>query len=237
MESLGPSKKTLERLILEFGQEYEYRESFRSLPSMKNFTALRTMHVSLGALGSSWGSGDKQTEALTGLLPESIEELFIIEFEEHRARAVLNLGEMVSAGAFQNLKHLRLIGDVVQAYRTEHWFLAMASLRGQAYMGVEEKEEEPEEIDSDWEFHEWSSDEQQWAEVARHCLSDDVLMSSIASYVKHDSEMCLRTAFTSVPLAKRFRRLFSKTTVRFECVGVLVQNGPGKADTWDAVYL
>lgn len=256
VESLRPSKRTLERLILEFGQEYEYRESFRSLPSMTNFTALRTMHVSLGALGSSWESGNKQTEALTRLLPESIEELFISEFDRGRARAVLNLGEMASAGAFQNLKHLRLIGDVVQAYRTEHWFLAMTSLRGHVYMeagdddgfdrartelqpvaGDEKKEEEPKESDFRWEFLEWSSDEDQWAEVARHCLSDDVLMSSIASYVRYDSEMCLRTAFTSVPLAKRFRRLFSKTTVRFECVGVLVQNGPGKADTWDAVYL
>lgn len=225
---------------------------------MKNFTALRTMHVSLGALGSSWELGEKQREALTRLLPESIEELFISEFDEDRAKAVLNLAKMASAGAFQNLKHLRLIGDVVQAYRTEHWFFAMASLNGQVDMetsdddgfdgaraklkpeagGEEEEEKEvPEESDTLWEFHDWSSDEEQWAEVAKRCLNDDALMSSIARHVRQDSEMCLRTAFTSVPLAKRIRRLFSKTTVIFECVGVLVQNGPGKADTWDAVYL
>lgn len=110
VEALEPCKKSLERLELDFGLRHESDPCFRSLPSMKSFTSLKTLYLTQGAIGNHEWADDVPEDAFTKLLTSSIEELRIRKFLDAYKYAVLNFAEQTAAGAYPNLEHVRLIG-------------------------------------------------------------------------------------------------------------------------------
>jgi hypothetical protein len=118
VEALEPCRKSLERLSLDFGWQVEdVGGSFRFLPSMKAFTALRTLHLHQRVVGLPpcsflfWTASKHvfDEDAFTKILPRSIETLHITRFHDAYGRAVFRVAKQAAAGAYPQLKYVRLI--------------------------------------------------------------------------------------------------------------------------------
>lgn len=254
VEGLSLVKKVLKRLVLDFGTVHKAQDSFRLLPSMKHFTALRTLHVTQGELGRLL---DHERQNLSETLPKFIEELFIKDFDEYSRKVVLDLAKRVSAGQYPNFKHLRLLGKKKDFMEGDS-FLAL--MRIQEHLqhggeggggGLDSTDAQTDELQSDEEGDDEEGDQEEsedsdpdalssifsdrmtfrqlWVEVCHRCLSDNVLMSSIVPHVEEGSRISIRIALDSVPLRSKVRTLFSKANAKFECVGLVIR---GSVDVW-----
>lgn len=250
-EGLDPFKENMRRLILDFGKYHEKRPFFRSLPSMKTFTALRIMHLSQAVVGDLWTLNEGVRRSLTEMLPESLEELFIHKFDEKSTRAVLDLATQVSAGRFPNLKLVRVIGDVPIGHIRGSTFLQFANALDAAQSSDDDDDDDneddfystvvdlqsnslqpvaagedqgvPENSDPDSTLDERIPHQMEWDEFKSHCYMDNVFRSSITRHVQESSGLSLRTAFNTVRLRRNVRMLFWKANVKFECVGIVIE--------------
>ncbi|KAG6354719.1 hypothetical protein INS49_004737, partial [Diaporthe citri] len=244
VEGLRQNKKILKRLNLDFGSRHNTEiEFFRPLPPIMDFTALTTLHVTQGELGYDFAW---RRESLSDTLPKSIGKLFIDDFDMGSRHLVLDLAKRVSVGQYPNLKHVRLkglhrhsmsgisflasmqddleYGDGGDGFDSTNTDIQVDYIQPD---GEGEDEENNEAVsgdsDTDSSFHDFLTSDEEWGEVIRLCLSDHVLMSSIARQVRDDSQMMLYSALDSVPLRKKVRALFSRANVKFECVGVVIK--------------
>lgn len=191
-------------------------------------------------------------ESLVITLPRSIEELFIDEFREDFKNAVLDLAEQAVAGQFPNLKHVRLIKGIWAGFMEGKTFLDFAS-RVDALeasdndvndfdivdsgadevflhpmlqrVGKVEGEQMSEGSDSDSFLDQWNTREN--IDVSRRLLKDSVLRASIARHTDEHSSLWLQSTLNSRPfkLRRKVRMLFSKANVKFESVGVAIDDG------------
>lgn len=191
-------------------------------------------------------------ESLVITLPRSIEELFIDEFREDFKDAVLDLAEQAVAGQFPNLKHVRLIKGIWAGFMEGRTFLDFAS-RVDALeasdndvndfdivdsgadmvflhpmlqrIGKVEGAQMSEGSDSDSSLDEWNTREN--IDVSRRLLKDSVIRASIARHTDEHSSLWLQSTLNSRPfkLRRKVRMLFSKANVKFESVGVAIDDG------------
>lgn len=209
VEALEPCKKSLETLDLEFGFDHEGDRSFRSLPSMKTFTSLKTLCLTQGAIGNHTRVDDVSRDAFTKLLTSSIEELQITMFHDAYGYAVLDFAEQTAAGAYPNLLHVRLAGWDYGVSEPGEFVSGQAFLkfaRGQDEAGLDNLPHQ-----------------QDWVLLGRRCLNDKDFRSEVVCDVHEDSRVRLVAAFRNLRLRKRIQRLFSNKCVMFECVAVEVK--------------
>lgn len=211
------------------------------------------MDLSQGVVGDLWTLKEGVRPSLTEMLPDSIEELFIHKFDEKSRSAVLDLARQVSAGRFPNLKLVRLIGDFAARNMTGSSFLRFANGIDAAEssgnddddddgdvediystvvdlqsnspqpVGAGEDQGVPEDSDSDSTLDELIPHQMEWDDFELHCYMDDVFRSSIKHHVKEGSNLLLRTAFNTVRLRRKARTLFRAANVKFECVGLVIE--------------
>lgn len=249
--ALIPAKKTLKRLILNFGMSHEVLPHFRVLSPMKTFTALRTVHLSQGVVGLARHWNGNVREALTTTLPRSIEELFIDEFDEDLKDAVLNFAEQAVAGQFPNLTHVRLIRANWRGFMRGYSLLNFASRvdaleasgKDVSVFDVEDSDAEPgylhpmivSKVEDETQSEDLSLDffhpfQEERIDVGRRLLRDKVFRDSIVHHTDETSNIFLHTALDSVPLRKEISVLFSKANVKFESVGVAMVS---RRRSWD----
>lgn len=209
VEALEPCKKSLEKLDLEFGFDHEGDRSFRSLPSMKTFTSLKTLYLTQGAIGNHTRVDDVSRDAFTKLLTSSIEELHITTFHDAYRYAVLDLAEQTAAGAYPNLLHVRLVG------RDDGVSQSGESVSGQAFLKFARGQDEAG-LDN-------LPQQQDWVLFGQRCLNDKDFRSKVVRDVHEDSRVRLIAAIRNPRLRKRIQRLFSEKYVMFECVAVDVE--------------
>lgn len=244
VQGLCQTQKTLKRLVLDFGPRHNTEFSiFRPLSPLVHFTALRTLHVTQGELGYD---SQLHRESLSDILPKFMEELLIDNFNDSSRQVLCDLAKRVSAGKYPNLKHVRLKGLY---RRSEKGSAFLASMKDELENGdgsggldsintdvqtdhlqadgegedEEESEGMSEYSDIDSGFEDWIAVDQEWGAVIRRCLNDNVLMSSIAHRIREHSFLSLYTALNTAPRRNKARMLFSKTNVKFECVGVVIE--------------
>jgi hypothetical protein len=126
--ALDPSKKTLEKLILDLGMIHQVNLFFGHLQPMRSFTTLRTMHLSQGVIGYFESAYDSYRKPLTVLLPRSIEDLVITDFDRFYGKAVLGLAKEAATGKYPNLKRVRLIRErACRGFMSGKSFIAFAT--------------------------------------------------------------------------------------------------------------
>lgn len=253
--ALLPAKKTLKRLILNFGMSQEVLPHFRVLSPMKTFTALRTVHLSQGVIGLARHWDGNAKVSLTTTLPRSIEELFIDEFDEDLKDAVLHFAEQAVAGQFPNLKHVRLMQANWRGFMRGYSLLIFASRvdaleasgKDVSVFDVEDSDAEPgylhpmilsrvgdetqsEESDPDLSLDFFHPFQEERIDVGRRLLRDKAFRDSIVHHTDETSDIFLHTALDSVPLRRKFCTLFSKANVKFESVGVVMVS---RRRSWD----